>query len=71
MPDRLCLETKSLKLFLVAFRNMGIFTENVVNRILAQVVRNAKPKWAEVTGRFAARGGMEAFITARKGKVPA
>jgi 7-cyano-7-deazaguanine reductase len=70
MPSRLCLETKSLKLFLVAFRNMGIFTENVVNRILAQIVKDAKPRWAEVQGRFAARGGMEAVITARHGKVP-
>lgn len=70
MPQRLCLETKSLKLFYVAFRNLGIFTENVVNRVLAQVVKDAKPKWAEVTGRFAARGGLEAVITARHGKVP-
>jgi 7-cyano-7-deazaguanine reductase len=70
MPDKWCLETKSLKLFFVAFRNVGIFTENVVNRILKQVVKDAKPKWAEVTGRFAARGGMEAVITARYGKVP-
>jgi 7-cyano-7-deazaguanine reductase len=70
MPDKRCLETKSLKLFFVAFRNLGIFTENVVNRILAQVVRDAKPKWAEVKGDFAARGGMGAVITARYGKVP-
>ncbi len=69
-PDRLCLETKSLKLFFVAFRNLGIFTENVVNRVLERVVKDAKPKWAEVRGRFAARGGMEAVITARHGKVP-
>lgn len=70
MPKRLCLETKSLKLFYVAFRNLGIFTENVVNRVLAQVVKDAQPVWAEVTGRFAARGGLEAVITARQGKVP-
>ena len=70
MPGKWCLETKSLKLFFVAFRNLGIFTENVVNRVLAQVVKDAEPKWAEVTGRFAARGGLEAIITARHGKVP-
>jgi 7-cyano-7-deazaguanine reductase len=70
MPARLCLETKSFKLFLVSFRNMGIFTENVVNRILASVVSAARPVWAEVTGSFAARGGMTAVITARHGKVP-
>lgn len=70
MPSKLCLETKSLKLFFTAFRNLGIFTENVVNRVLNQVVKDAKPRWAEVTGKFAARGGMEAIITARHGKVP-
>lgn len=70
MPDKWCLETKSLKLFFTAFRNVGIFTENVVNRVLQQVVKDAKPKWAEVTGQFAARGGMEAVITATYGKVP-
>ena len=70
MPAKVCLETKSLKLFFTAFRNLGIFTENVVNRVLAQVVKDAKPRWAEVTGRFAARGGLEAVITARHGKVP-
>ena len=52
-PARWCLETKSLKLYLNAFRNLGIFTENVVNRILASVVKDARPLWAEVEGRFA------------------
>jgi 7-cyano-7-deazaguanine reductase len=69
-PDKLCLETKSLKLYLNAFRNLGIFTENVVNRVLESVVRCAKPKWAVVEGRFASRGGIEAKITATFGQVP-
>jgi 7-cyano-7-deazaguanine reductase len=68
-PDKWCLETKSLKLYLNAFRNLGIFTENVVNRVLASVVKCAKPKWAEVEGRFASRGGIQARITARHGRV--
>jgi 7-cyano-7-deazaguanine reductase len=66
-PDKLCLETKSLKLYLTAYRNLGIFTENVVNRVLADVVKHAKPKWAVVEGLFAARGGIEAKITAAHG----
>lgn len=68
-PNRWCLETKSLKLYLNAFRNLGIFTENVVNRVLASVVKDARPVWAEVEGRFASRGGIEARITARHGRV--
>lgn len=69
-PRRWCLETKSLKLHLNSFRNLGIFTENVVNRVLQSVVNAAHPVWVEVEGRFAARGGLEAVITAshtRKG----
>lgn len=69
-PQRWCLETKSLKLFLNSFRNRGIFTENVVNRVLQSVVKDARPVWAEVKGVFAARGGIEAIISARFGKVP-
>ncbi len=69
-PDKWCLETKSLKLYLNAFRNLGIFTENAVNRVLASVVECAKPKWAVVEGVFAARGGVEARITARHGRAP-
>ena len=70
LPGRWCLETKSLKLYLNAYRNLGIFTENVVNRVLRDVVRCAKPRWAVVEGRFAARGGIEAVITASYGKAP-
>jgi 7-cyano-7-deazaguanine reductase len=69
-PDKLCLETKSLKLYLTAYRNLGIFTENVVNRVLKDVVRHARPKWAAVEGVFAARGGLTARITARYKKEP-
>ncbi len=69
-PNKWCLETKSLKLYLNAFRNVGIFTENAVNQVLKDVVRCAKPKWAEVEGVFAARGGIEARITAKFGPVP-
>lgn len=68
-PQNRCLETKSLKLYLNAFRNLGIFTENVVNRVLQSVVKAARPRWAVVEGRFVARGGLEARITASFGKL--
>lgn len=70
-PDRWCLETKSLKTYLTVYRNLGIFTENIVNRVLADVVKSAKPVWAVVEGNFAARGGIEAKITATHGRIPA
>lgn len=69
-PQRWCLETKSLKLFLNSFRNRGVFTENAVNLVLRSVVKDAHPLWAEVEGVFAARGGIEAKISARFGKIP-
>jgi 7-cyano-7-deazaguanine reductase len=64
VPDKKCLELKSLKLYLLAYRNLGIFYENVVNRFLRDVVAAAKPKSATVTGEFTPRGGLESKITA-------
>ena len=64
-PDKFCAEMKSLKLYFVAYRNLGIFQENAVNRILKDFVRYVKPKKAEVIGDFRARGGMTSKITAR------
>jgi 7-cyano-7-deazaguanine reductase len=64
-PDELCLELKSLKVYTLAYRNLGIFYENVTNRILADVVAAAKPVWATVTGEFTPRGGINSTITAR------
>ena len=67
-PGRLCLELKSFKYYLLGYRNMGIFYENAVNRILHDVVKAAKPAWAELVGSFTTRGGMRSVITARYGK---
>ena len=64
MPDQKCLELKSYKLYLLAYRNLGIFQENAVNRILRDVVKSAKPLWANVTGEFTPRGGVYSKITA-------
>jgi 7-cyano-7-deazaguanine reductase len=65
MPNRRCLELKSLKEYLLTYRNLGIFQENVVNRILEDVVRAAKPKWAVVKGEFRPRGGLGTLVEAR------
>jgi 7-cyano-7-deazaguanine reductase len=65
LPDKLCLELKSLKYYILAYRNLGIFYENAVNRILDDVVRASLPKWAVVRGEFTPRGGMRTTIEAR------
>ncbi|MBI3406467.1 MAG: NADPH-dependent 7-cyano-7-deazaguanine reductase QueF [Acidobacteria bacterium] len=65
VPRKLCLELKSLKLYLLAFRNLGIFYENAVNRILRDVVAATKPEWCRVRGEFTPRGGMTTTIEAR------
>lgn len=64
VPGKVCLELKSYKLYLNAYRNLGIFQENVVNRVLQDVVKAARPKSATVIGDFAARGGLSTLITA-------
>jgi 7-cyano-7-deazaguanine reductase len=65
MPAKRCLELKSLKEYLQSYRNLGIFQENIVNRVLEDVVRWAKPVWAEVKGDFRPRGGISTVVTAR------
>ncbi len=65
LPDKECVELKSLKYYILAYRNLGIFYENAVNRILDDVVGAVKPHWAVVTGSFNTRGGMRSTITAR------
>jgi len=65
MPDQSCLELKSFKEYLLAYRNLGIFQENIVNRVLEDVVRAAKPVWAEVRGDFRPRGGIGTVVEAR------
>lgn len=69
-PIKSVLELKSLKSYILAYRNIGIFYENAVNRMLRDFAAAAKPKWCRVTGVFATRGGMHSTITATHGKVP-
>jgi len=63
-PDKRCLELKSFKLYLLAYRNLGIFYENAVNRILRDVVKAARPVRITVAGEFTPRGGISTTVTA-------
>jgi 7-cyano-7-deazaguanine reductase len=64
VPDKQCLELKSYKMYLNAYSDLGIFQENVVNRVLQDVVKAAQPKFATVIGDFAPRGGLSTIVTA-------
>jgi len=64
-PDKLCVELKSLKLYLWSFRDEGAFHEAVTNRILDDLVAAAKPRKAEVVGDFFVRGGIHTVVVAR------
>ncbi len=65
VPARRCLELKSWKEYLLAYRDLGIFYENAVNRILTDVVAACHPVWAVVEGHFRPRGGIIGTVTAR------
>ncbi|HTR78163.1 MAG TPA: preQ(1) synthase [Gemmatimonadaceae bacterium] len=71
VPDVLCLELKSLKLYLWSFRDEGVFYERAVNRILDDLARCARPRWMQVVGDFNPRGGIKSVVTAQVGRPPA
>ena len=64
VPDKFCLELKSLKMYTIEYRNLGIFQENVVNRMMADIVRACDPISAMLVGEFAPRGGVSTRVTA-------
>lgn len=64
IPKESILELKSLKMYLLAYRNLGIFQENAVNKILEDVVAACEPESAEVTGEFNPRGGISSKVVA-------
>jgi len=64
VPDRLCIELKSFKLYLWAFRDEGAFHEKVINQILDDLVAACKPRQMRVVGEFNVRGGIYTSITA-------
>jgi 7-cyano-7-deazaguanine reductase len=63
-PGENCLELKSLKMYWLAYRNLGIFQENIVNKFLRDVVKYADPIRATVIGDFTPRGGIATIIRA-------
>lgn len=64
IPNKWCAELKSLKMYILGYRNLGIFYENSVNRILRDFVKATKPVRAVVTGEFNVRGGMKSIVEA-------
>jgi len=68
VPDRTCVELKSLKLYLWAFRDEGHFHEAVTNRILDDLVQATRPRSMTVRGEFNVRGGIRTMVTARHGE---
>ena len=61
-PDKLCVELKSFKLYLHAFRNVGIFHEHATNRILDDFVHASKPRWVKLRAEFNLRGGIKTTV---------
>jgi 7-cyano-7-deazaguanine reductase len=66
-PGPRCLESKSLKLYLGAFRNEGAFAETIANRILDDLARACRPRWMKVTASFTPRGGVALSVAAERG----
>ena len=64
VPDKICIELKSLKLYLNSYRNDGIFYESVTNRILDDLVKVCKPRYILITAEFNVRGGISSVIEA-------
>ena len=62
-PDKYCIELKSFKLYTIFYRNIGIFHEHVINKILDDFVSAAKPHWVKVTGIFNPRGGITTTVS--------
>lgn len=68
VPDRLCVELKSLKLYIWSFRDQGAFHEAVTNRILDDLVRMVRPRYMRLTARFNVRGGISTSVVAEHRK---
>jgi 7-cyano-7-deazaguanine reductase len=68
VADELCVELKSLKFYFQSYRNEGVFYEDLVNRVLDDLVAALAPRWMQVEGRFTPRGGMHSTIVAEHGQ---
>ncbi|MCZ6675794.1 MAG: preQ(1) synthase [Candidatus Poribacteria bacterium] len=69
-PDEQCAELKSLKDYFLFYRDVGIFHEHVVNKILEDFVAACDPRWAEVVGDFNVRGGIKTVVRAKYDRSP-
>ena len=63
-PDKWCVELKSFKMYMVFYRNVGIFHEHVINKILDDFVKASMPRWIHIKGEFNIRGGIKTTVTA-------
>ena len=61
-PLNRCVELKSFKMYMLSYRNVGIFHENVINKILDDFVAFCRPKWAHIKGEFNTRGGIKTIV---------
>jgi len=61
-PDKVCVELKSLKIYVIAYRDIGIFHEHLVNRFVEDFVGAVRPRWVRVTGEFNPRGGIKTTV---------
>lgn len=61
-PDLLCVELKSLKMYTVFFRNIGIFHEHLANKMMDDFVNACKPRWVKMTSEFNPRGGIKTTV---------
>jgi 7-cyano-7-deazaguanine reductase len=68
VPGERAVELKSLKMYMLAYRNLGIFYENAVNRFLRDIVKACDPDRATLIGEFTPRGGIQSKITANYSK---
>ncbi len=61
-PEKYCIELKSLKMYTIFYRNLGVFHEHVINKILEDFVQACKPHWVKITGTFNPRGGIQTTV---------
>jgi 7-cyano-7-deazaguanine reductase len=61
-PNKFCIELKSLKMYFLFFRNVGIFHEHVINKMMDDLVKSVQPRWMKITGVFNPRGGITTTV---------
>jgi len=67
-PQKYCIELKSFKMYTIFYRNLGIFHEHLINRMVEDFVGACRPRWVKITGEFNPRGGIKTTVTREYGK---